>query len=100
MGQRSVAHDERQGLMASTHSQLLSELVAQAQEEGVSMHELSRRSGVTYDTIRRAFIGQCDTTTKKFEMIAAALDMQPCLVPHKANTNEREEEEQLSKVSV
>ena len=78
----------------AAQSQLLEQLIAQAKDEGVSMHELARRSGVTYDTIRRAFIGQCDTTTRKLEMIAVALDMTPCLVLNKANMDEREEDKQ------
>ena len=82
----------------AAQSQLLKQLIAQAKDEGVSMHELSRRSGVTYDTIRRAFIGQCDTTTRKLEKIAVALDMTPCLVLNKANVDE-EEEQQLSAIS-
>ena len=84
--------------MAAPHSQLLEQLVARAKDEGVSMHELARRSSVTYDTIRRAFIGQCDTTTRKLEMIAVALDMTPCLVLNKANMDE-EEQQQLSAIS-
>ena len=77
----------------AAQSQLLEQLIAQAKDEGVSMHELSRRSGVTYDTIRRAFIGQCDTTTRKLEKIAAALDMKACIL-NKANMDEEEEKQQ------
>jgi transcriptional regulator with XRE-family HTH domain len=43
------------------------------EQHGWSMRELSKRSGVTYDTIRRFLIGECDTTSFKLFQIARAL---------------------------
>lgn len=74
---------------AVPRSNLLNQLIEATRDEGITMHELSRRSNVTYDTIRRAFIGECDTVTSKFEKLAAAVDMVPCLVPYKATLDEQ-----------
>ena len=73
----------------ATHSELLDQLKAQMQAQGLSMHELARRSGVTYDTIRRVTIGECDTVTSKYESIAKALGLQAVLVLNKGQPNEQ-----------
>ena len=63
---------------------LQEQLFQEAQRTGVSMKEIARRSDVTYDTVRRFFLGDTDTVTEKYELMARAVGMKPVLVKHKA----------------
>ena len=63
---------------------LQEQLFQEAQRNGVSMKEIARRSDVTYDTVRRFFLGDTDTVTEKYELMARAVGMKPVLVKHKA----------------
>ena len=63
----------------SLHEQLRME----AKRNGISMKEIAKRSDVTYDTVRRFFLGDCDTVTEKYELMAWAIGMAPVLVKQK-----------------
>lgn len=68
----------------TTMPTLQEQLFQEAQRNGVSMKEIARRSDVTYDTVRRFFLGDTDTVTEKYELMARAVGMKPVLVKHKA----------------
>lgn len=71
--------------MPTTQPNLHEQLRTEATRRGVSMKEIARRSNgqLTYDTVRRFFLGDSDTVTEKFELMAYAIGMTPVLVKHK-----------------
>tara|TARA_R110000824_G_scaffold179822_2_gene360174 strand:- start:584 stop:829 length:246 start_codon:yes stop_codon:yes gene_type:complete len=71
--------------MPITQTNLQEQLRIEANKKGISMKEIARRSDgqLTYDTVRRFFLGDCDTVTGKYELMAHALGMIPVLVKHK-----------------